>query len=364
MRCEFEKMLKFGEPQISLADRLRKEELPLILWGVGDVGADVKRYLVENEISITAAWVDGVDKGEYFDGIPVYSLEDLKSMYDAFNVILGHSHYELGSRVKQKEACIKEVFYLINTSYTQYKGADFNFIRKHIDEYYNIYTMLGDDMSRRCMTAYLNCKMNEDINFMTEFVKGEQNFFNNDIFKIGDQETYVDVGAYDGDTLKLFLKECCGAYKMIYALEPEDESFAKLQKYVEDNKVENVNLIKKGTWNKESFLACGSGEQQRFSIKDGNNGETRIELDTLDHILQQQTVTLIKINFYEGVYETLQGGCETLKRCTPKLAISVGFDEKEILRITELIKSQAADYRIYLRFNSCIPARLIMYAQK
>ena len=48
MEAEFEKKLKFGPRPLSLSERLNKEELQLILWGTGDVGAEVKHYLDGN----------------------------------------------------------------------------------------------------------------------------------------------------------------------------------------------------------------------------------------------------------------------------------------------------------------------------
>lgn len=364
LKQEFKEMLKFGTKSVSLADRLKEEKLPLILWGIGDMGVDVKKYLDKNEISLAAAWVDNIDSGKYFDEIPVYSLDELKEKYKRFNVILGHSHYDLGEKIKQKENSIERVFYLIDHSYNQYTSTDSNYVREHIDDYFNVYMMLEDDISRQSMIAYLNCKMNDDIRYIMECVEKEQNFFNNDIFKIDSSEVYVDVGAYDGDTLRLFLEECGGQYKAVYALEPEDGNFSRLEKYVADNDLKNINLEKKGSWNKKTELTFSGGKQQESSIDDEGRKGSKIEVDTLDNILKDQEVTLIKINFYQGVYETLQGACDTLKRCAPKLAVSIGIDEKGIIRIPQLVKEKMPDYHIHLRFSTCIPARLVMYAKK
>ena len=247
MEAEFEKKLKFGPRPLSLSERLKKEELPLILWGTGDVGAEVKHYLDGNGVSITAAWVDNIDQEEYFEEVPVYSLDTLKTMYGRFNVILGHSHYDYGRKIEERESCVNKVFYLIDSAYSRYVSADPQFIQDHLDEYYDTYRLLDDDVSRESMIAYLNCKMNDEIGFILDCVKKEQNFFNNDIFQVGPQEVYVDVGAYDGDTLDLFLEECGGSYRKIYALEPENDNFSKLEKYVTENKLQNIVLEKQGT---------------------------------------------------------------------------------------------------------------------
>lgn len=364
MKTEFEKKLKFAQRPPSLSERLKKEKLPLILWGIGDVGAEVKHYLDGNGISIAAAWVDNIDQEKYFEGVPVYSLDTLKSMYKRFNVILGHSHYDYGRTIEEKEECIDKVFYLIDSAYSRYESADPQFIHDHLEEYYDTYMLLDDDVSRESMVAYLNCKMNDEIGFILDYVKKEQNFFNNDIFKVGSQEAYVDVGAYDGDTLDLFLEECGGSYKKIYALEPENDNFSKLEEYVTEHKLQNVVLKKQGTWKEKTTLFFDAKQQQRSAIDVERKEGTTINVDALDNILQGEDVTLIKINFPDGAYETLQGSRDIFERCAPKLAIIVGNDEKAMIRLPQLVKKQRQDYHIYFRFSTCMPYRLYMYAIK
>lgn len=363
METEFEKKLKFGPRPLSLSERLRKEELPLVLWGIGDVGAEVKHYLDDNGISVAAAWVDNIEQGKYFEEVPVYSWETLKTMYEKCNVILGHSHYDYGRRIEREE-CVEKVFYLIDSAYARYESADPQFIHDHLEEYYDTYMLLEDDVSRESMVAYLNCKMNDEIGYILDCVKKEQNFFNNDIFKVSSQEVYVDVGAYDGDTLGLFLEECGGEYRKIYALEPENDNFSKLQKYVAENKLQNVVLEQQGTWKEKTTLFFDAKQQQRSAIDVDRKEGTTIHVDALDNILQRENVTLIKINFPDGAYETLQGSKDILERCAPKLAVIVGNDEKAMIRLPQLVKRQRPDYHIYFRFSTCMPYRLYMYAVK
>ena len=71
---------------------------------------------------------------------------------------------------------------------------------------------------------------------------------------------------------------------------------------------------------------------------------------------------MIKINFLNGVGETLQGAERILREQKPKLAITVGFDEWGVMKIPRIIKRINSDYKIYLRYETPMPARLILFA--
>ena len=52
------------------------------------------------------------------------------------------------------------------------------------------------------------------------------------------------------------------------------------------------------------------------------------------------TFSIIKINFLNGVKETLQGTEKLIQKCHPKIIITVGFDEWGLIDIPQIIKEQ------------------------
>lgn len=87
-----------------------------------------------------------------------------------------------------------------------------------------------------------------------------------------------------------------------------------------------------------------------------------IEVDTLDSMLRGENVTLVKINFLEGVKETLEGMAGIMRICKPRIVVTVGFDEYALLSIPAVIKEINPSYRLYLRFAAAMPARLLLFA--
>lgn len=53
--------------------------------------------------------------------------------------------------------------------------------------------------------------------------------FFTDQIKLTDRECLVDVGAYDGDTIRSFEKVTSNQYEKIYAFEMDRENYTKLQ---------------------------------------------------------------------------------------------------------------------------------------
>lgn len=56
------------------------------------------------------------------------------------------------------------------------------------------------------------------------------------------------------------------------------------------------------------------------------------------------------------------GGASIIKEDKPKLAIVVAFGSKMIAEIPAMIKAFDPNYKVYLRFNSPMPARIVCYA--
>ncbi len=318
----------------------------------------IRKILKENDIVISACWIDDCGKGEVIDGIPVMDIRDIQETYKQFNVVLGHSKYELADEIQIRYKAIKKVYCLVNVCYGQWKHISMDFVKIHIDDYLKSYNLLHDEKSKKCFIAYLNCKLSEDYHYLVDLCKKEVSYFRNPFFDISEKENYVDIGAYDGDTIRDFL-DVAKTYETIYAIEPEDESFRKLERYVEGNSLENVELYKCGCWDDNTILKF-SDDEESSSI--GESGENQLQVYRLDDMLQGKEISIIKINFLNGVRETLKGAEKILKQQKPKLIITIGFDEWGLINIPPLINSINSEYKLSLRYASAMPARLILFA--
>lgn len=72
------------------------------------------------------------------------------------------------------------------------------------------------------------------------------------ILKLNDSESIVDLGAYDGDTIREFTAYTKGKYNKIIALEPDAKSYKKLIKNTAEMK--NLETYNMGAWNEKDIL--------------------------------------------------------------------------------------------------------------
>lgn len=358
---EFEELLEHEKAADVIQELRNEKDIPLILWGAGEVAVAVKKYLKQNNIFPVAVWIDGKKEKAVFEELPVMSLNEIKEKYKIFNVFLGHSKYDLGEIILERESQVNRVFYLVSVLYEQYRTIEYNSIKKYLHKYFAIYQLLQDRKSKKSLIAYLNSRMTNNIAYIRECVEKEQNYFENDIFQIGCDEDYVDVGAFNGDSIKLFLDKSQGKYNSISAIEPDKENYRVLKQYVNQAKVEGINLYNIGTWNECKCLSFQEEGEQKSSIQLAE-GNSKVQVDTLDNILEGKKVSIIKINFFIGVLETLEGALNTLILYKPKLAITVGFDEWAMIEILGFLNRNIPEYKLYLRYNRCMPACLMLYA--
>src|SRR5207247_898173 len=88
-----------------------------------------------------------------------------------------------------------------------------------------------DEYSRREYIAQLRWRLFLDFDGLST-PNREALYFPRDLFQLGPDEFFVDCGAFDGDTVKLFLKESHSVFRRIVALEPDPINFDRLQQSV------------------------------------------------------------------------------------------------------------------------------------
>lgn len=360
---DFNKLIKNTAIDIPVEHQIKESKYPFVIWGTGSLSYSIKKYMDRLNVTVSCYWVDGNSELKEKDGIPVLSLMEIQQIYDKFNVVFGHSKYELKNNLKEKCENIQNIFCIPNVCYNLYQRLEVAFFEHNSQRYYENFCLLEDGVSKKCMIAYLRCKISENVDYIIDVFDKEINYFNNPCFPLQKDEVYVDVGAYTGDSLELFLQETGDNYKKIFAYEPEEENFIALKKYVEKHKLKNVVIQKVGTWNKKEKLHFDLDEESSsISSQESKNQTLEIEVDALDSLLKDEEVTIIKINFLTGVKETIEGMSRIMIQYKPRLVITVGFDEYALLTIPMLIKEINPAYKLQLRFAAAMPARLLLFA--
>lgn len=191
------------------------------------------------------------------------------------------------------------------------------------------------------------------------WIGNKRQYFDKDIMQIGKEEVFVDGGAYRGEDSRQFIEWCEGNYRKIHIFEPDEKNHAGV---LENTGTENdrICLYNKGLWSKRDTLRF-RGEHSAAS-KICEDGESIVEVVSLDETLGGQEATFIKMDIEGCEMEALKGARNTIQNHHPKLAICVYHKPEDIIDIQLYIRELYSGYRFYLRHYSYIFTETVLYA--
>lgn len=343
---------------LETVEMIKASDAPLVLWGAGEVAEKVYKILVNNKIDLSAVWVDG-DNGNYFHGIITRNLDDIISQYKKFNVIVGHNRYDKINKLKDEFCQIENVFYFYN-SFGWEEGFDQEYFSLYEDEFQNAFELAQDDLSAEAYSQYINSRIWKNPCYVTSkcVVDG---YFNNDVLSVTESEALLEIGAYNGNIIRIFNKETNGRYSKIIAFEPDESNFATLEYNIKD--LHDIELHKIGCWNKKAELSfCVDGTGKSNHIDESGQSKISIPVDAVDNIIGDRTVTFINIFYQTGIMEMLEGARKTIVRDKPKLIVGIGLRKEHAFMIPQYIKKLNPEYRLFYRFYGGVPSRFYLIA--
>jgi FkbM family methyltransferase len=343
--------MNFFENEQSVWTALKNETKPIILYGMGD-GAD-KVLSAFERFGITAVGVMASDefvRGQSFHGFTVKKLSDFEQELGDFTIALCFASQ------------LPEVMNTIKRAASRYKTLvpsvpvfgkalfDEDFIAEHSKDIEKAYTLLADEQSRRVFENVLRFYHTGRIDLLDEITTDKDEAFEN-ILKLGKGEVYVDLGAYNGDTIDEFLHYGGTDYRKIIALEPNEKNFRKLKIHCES--MQNVDLWQLGAYKENTFLDFNNKAGRNSAIAEGG---TKTRVATVDSVLCGTAASYVKADVEGADYETLLGMKNTLKNFKPKLNFGAYHRFEDIFRLAILINELNPNYKIYLRHHPYIPA--------
>lgn len=224
--------------------------------------------------------------------------------------------------------------------------------RENKDKIENVYNMLEDNLSKFVYASLFKVYIDGNVGILSRTKGGIQYFpikGNADEigeFNLTDEEIFIDCGAYDGDTIKVFKDITNGKYKSIWAFEPSEVSFKKLSDYMEKEPDIRVYLLKKGAYSNNSKMYFNSdrGSSSGLNV----TGDDCVEVCQIDSVVKEP-VTFIKMDIEGAERNALRGAKEVISKYKPKLAICIYHQIEDFWEIPLLIKKLNPNYKIYIR---------------
>jgi FkbM family methyltransferase len=228
---------------------------------------------------------------------------------------------------------------------------------EHRDRYQWLESELADGISRQVLDAVLGFRQTLDAHLLAPVVDDDL-YAPAGLIRYGDEETYVDGGSYDGDTIRLFIDRVGGRFERVYAFEPDPRTFAALRRnFADEPRVQPINAgLHRQTGNLR-FRDDGS----RGAIF-ADDGEIDMAVTTIDDVIGEGQVTFIKMNIEGAEIDALNGARRTIRRWLPKLAISAYHRPNDLWQIAQLIREISSRYDLFLRQHDGGVIETVLYA--
>ncbi|MDR1747346.1 MAG: FkbM family methyltransferase [Tannerella sp.] len=363
---DFKELLK---PNIKGQDReviakLRRSSCPVILYGAaGDIADRIAIKLARHGLSVAAIAVDedcpaAVTDAPTLSGAQLCTVAEIEANYPACHVLAGFvKGYARTAEIAQKFSNAKSVDYL--SEIFDMEEIEPSFIIENRDFLEDFYERLSDSLSKDSFVAYLLSKIHQDMRFIPPYFDKKQ-YFPDGIFRLSDHESYFDCGAFTGDTIAGFLEATRGAYRRIWAAEPDRSNYQSLERFAKEQRLANIELINKGIYSHAGRLPFQEEGSMLSMIAE--NAQNYIEVDTIDRLVAGRPVTYIKLDVEGAEQQALEGAERTILENHPLLGISIYHKQQDLINIPAYLKKLVPEYRFYFRVHKKLAIDTVMYA--
>lgn len=334
-------------------ERLKAEKRPIFIYGMGDGAMKIMSVFRRYGIAVAGIFAsDEFVRGHSFAGYHVHKLSEVEEMVDDFVIVLAFAagYPELVDYIRKLSR--KHPLYVPDVPVIGSGLFTYEYCMEHLQELNAVYRSLADDESRRVFLNIIHFKISGNIMYLDAVTEDPEMIYKQ-ILKPTRNETFVDLGAYNGDTIRELLSHTGGSYYAIHAMEPDRKNFKKLRTYIEEHDMRRVSAYQCAAWCTDTELPFNarSGRQSVLS-PEGQMMTAR----SVDSILQKQQATLLKMDVEGFEREALWGAVNTITHYAPKLVVAMYHRNEDIFELPLLVKKLNPKYKLYIRHKLYIPA--------
>ena len=217
------------------------------------------------------------------------------------------------------------------------------------NEYEWLYSALQDEISRATLCHMLMAKLTLDTTFIERAFSEEPIYFSKQIWGRLSQETYIDCGAFDGDTVDRFVVFCPN-YAKIYAFEPVPEVMRLCENNLKDlYSLPNANIVymNYAVSDFQGEVSFDAGTMNGES-KQSETGSIKCKCIPID-LIDEKNISFIKMDIEGSEAAAIIGAKGVISSNTPKMAICIYHKPGDFWKIPRLIKSINPNYRFMIR---------------
>ncbi len=336
----------------SVYERLKDSGLPVYLYGTGDGADKILDDLTAEGISVCGVFASqGFVRDRTFRGFPVESLAEIEAREGCIAAVLcfgleGEEAFNFLRSVEKKHLLVSPAVPVYGDG-----KLDHVMVAERAEDIDRVYRWLSDDLSKELYRRVLAYHLTGDIAYLE--YPGESNRAPKEYYSHA--LVHLDVGAYDGDTALEYLA-CNSHCRKILAFEPNPQTFRKLVRNVDPDRVECI-LAACGA--KDGFASqSGSGRGSRLEM---GAGEVAVRcLDSVcgyPYILSDGIpVGSLKIDAEGEDLSVLQGAANLITACRPALCVSAYHRAGDLIDLPLVMKRLDYKSKLYFRKKPYVPA--------
>ena len=331
--------------------RIRKTELPVVLYGTGDAADKLIDFLGRIGVRICGVFASSsFVRNRTFHSFRVLSYEDARRIWGRMAVVMGFGTHDSETIENIRKIAEENEFYcpclLLDENGLPFDAAYYS---EHRKDYEKLRSLLTDDRSLEVFDAIISFRLTGDISYILPVEEDGKESWKN--LRFTSDETFVDIGAYDGDTVERFLDLTDNRYREIVAFEPDTRSFRKAEKRLEGK--ERVKLINTLLSDRVESVTFTSGEGRGNSRSQEGKERTTT---TLDIALEGKRPTVLKFDAEGDEEKILEGGRRVIGEYRPKLILSIYHRIDDFWRLSQKVLALNSGYtKFTLRTAHAIP---------
>ncbi len=220
-------------------------------------------------------------------------------------------------------------------------------LKSNIQKYEEAYALFNDEKSKHIFKQLLISKLTGNNVPDSESYCGKYQYFLADLFSYGENEVFVDVGAYDGATSIDFIANC-PMFKSIYLYEPTPSLIEKIKENYNDS-IDNSNIcLKPYAVSDKAKEVCFEEGEHKGGNRVTEEGNFSVKCVSLDEDIAEK-ITFIKMDIEGSEKDALIGATKHISNDVPKLAICIYHLVDDLWKIPLLINDISNQYTFYIR---------------
>lgn len=237
------------------------------------------------------------------------------------------------------------------------KNAE-KYFTEHQQDLEAVAALLADDLSKEVYYDAVKYRTTHNPKDAPKTSKHDQ-YFVRDIVPLSSSEIFVDCGAFDGDTMKEFIKASKGNYQSIVCFEPVEEYHKKIEKH---GRSKRVTAICAGVYKETTTLHFNASGGKGSSIATASEHTIPVPVRAIDDVPECNNATFIKMDVEGSEMDALRGAKETILRNHPKLAICIYHRHRDFIEIPKWIHNLVPEYKLYVRHHAFSINETVLYA--